>query len=53
MHPRHGVEKTYEATVVGAVTEETARKLADGVDLDGPAPRRPAYACCEPPDGRA
>ena len=35
MHPRHGVEKTYEATVVGAVTEETARKLADGVDLDG------------------
>lgn len=35
MHPRHGVEKTYEATVVGAVSEETARKLADGVDLDG------------------
>jgi 23S rRNA pseudouridine2605 synthase len=35
MHPRHGVEKTYEATVVGAVTEETARKLAAGVDLDG------------------
>jgi 23S rRNA pseudouridine2605 synthase len=35
MHPRHGVEKTYEATVVGAVTEETARKLAGGIDLDG------------------
>ena len=35
MHPRHGVEKTYEATVVGAVTEETARKLAGGVELDG------------------
>jgi 23S rRNA pseudouridine2605 synthase len=35
MHPRHGVEKTYEATVVGAVTEATARKLAGGVDLDG------------------
>ena len=35
MHPRHGVEKTYEATVVGAVTEATARTLADGVDLDG------------------
>jgi 23S rRNA pseudouridine2605 synthase len=35
MHPRHGVEKTYEATVVGAVTDETARKLADGVELDG------------------
>jgi len=35
MHPRHGVEKTYEATVVGAVSEETARRLAEGVDLDG------------------
>jgi 23S rRNA pseudouridine2605 synthase len=35
MHPRHGVEKTYEATVVGAVTEETARRLAEGIDLDG------------------
>jgi 23S rRNA pseudouridine2605 synthase len=35
MHPRHGVEKTYEATVVGAVSEETARKLAGGVELDG------------------
>jgi 23S rRNA pseudouridine2605 synthase len=35
MHPRHGVEKTYEATVVGAVTEATARKLAGGIDLDG------------------
>jgi pseudouridine synthase len=35
MHPRHGVEKTYEATVVGAVAEETARKLAAGVELDG------------------
>jgi len=35
MHPRHGVEKTYEATVVGSVTAETAAKLAAGVDLDG------------------
>jgi 23S rRNA pseudouridine2605 synthase len=35
MHPRHGVEKTYEATVVGAVTAETAAKLAAGVELDG------------------
>jgi 23S rRNA pseudouridine2605 synthase len=35
MHPRHGVEKTYEATVVGAVSEETARRLAGGVELDG------------------
>jgi 23S rRNA pseudouridine2605 synthase len=35
MHPRHGVEKTYEATVVGAVSDETAGKLADGIELDG------------------
>jgi 23S rRNA pseudouridine2605 synthase len=35
MHPRHGVEKTYEATVVGAVSEETARRLAAGIELDG------------------
>ena len=35
MHPRHGVEKTYEATVVGAVSAETAARLAAGVELDG------------------
>jgi 23S rRNA pseudouridine2605 synthase len=35
MHPRHGVEKTYEATVVGAVTAETATRLAEGIELDG------------------
>jgi 23S rRNA pseudouridine2605 synthase len=35
MHPRHGVEKTYEATVVGAVSEQTARRLAEGIELDG------------------
>jgi 23S rRNA pseudouridine2605 synthase len=35
MHPRHGVEKTYEATVRGAVDEATARRLAAGVELDG------------------
>jgi 23S rRNA pseudouridine2605 synthase len=41
MHPRHGVEKTYEATVVGAVTAETVARLAAGVELDG---RRTAAA---------
>jgi 23S rRNA pseudouridine2605 synthase len=35
MHPRHGVEKTYEATVVGAVSDDTATRLADGIELDG------------------
>jgi 23S rRNA pseudouridine2605 synthase len=31
MHPRHGVEKTYEATVRGAVTGATAGRLAAGI----------------------
>ena len=35
MHPRHGVEKTYEATVRGAVTVVTSQKLASGIELDG------------------
>jgi 23S rRNA pseudouridine2605 synthase len=35
MHPRHGVEKTYEATVVGLVSDETAGALAGGIELDG------------------
>jgi 23S rRNA pseudouridine2605 synthase len=35
MHPRHGVEKTYEATVRGAVSAGTARVLAAGIELDG------------------
>jgi 23S rRNA pseudouridine2605 synthase len=35
MHPRHGVEKTYEATVRGAVTVATSQRLASGIELDG------------------
>jgi 23S rRNA pseudouridine2605 synthase len=35
MHPRHGVEKTYEATVRGAMSAETAGRLAAGIELDG------------------
>jgi 23S rRNA pseudouridine2605 synthase len=35
MHPRHGVEKTYAATVRGAVTPEEVRALAEGIELDG------------------
>lgn len=37
-HPRHGVEKTYVATVQGDLTREAERALRTGVDLDdGPA----------------
>jgi 23S rRNA pseudouridine2605 synthase len=35
MHPRHGVEKTYEATVRGTVTDATAAQLAAGIELEG------------------
>lgn len=37
-HPRHGVEKTYVATVQGDLTREAERTLRTGVELDdGPA----------------
>lgn len=37
-HPRHGVEKTYVATVRGDLSKEAERTLRSGVELDdGPA----------------
>lgn len=33
-HPRYGVEKVYEADVEGEPTDETLRRLSDGVELD-------------------
>lgn len=37
MHPSHGVEKTYVATVPGTVPREIGRRLREGVELeDGP-----------------
>ena len=50
MHPRHGVEKTYEATVRGAVTAAT-RGAAGGGHRAGRASarRRRACASCTPP----
>lgn len=37
-HPSHEVDKTYVATVQGAVTRDSVRRLRDGVQLDdGPA----------------
>ena len=54
MHPRHGVEKTYEATVVGAVDGrdggEAGRRASSWT---GGARRRRACACCAPRAGRA
>lgn len=36
-HPSYGVKKTYEATVEGEVSPETAMKLSKGIELeDGP-----------------
>ena len=54
MHPRHGVEKTYEATVRGAVTVATAQRLASGIELDGKrtAPAQGARHACDRPAER-
>jgi pseudouridine synthase len=35
MHPRHGVERVYEAMVVGAPEEQALEKLRHGVFVDG------------------
>jgi len=35
LHPRHGVEKTYRATIVGRLSAEEVKRLNDGVLLDG------------------
>ena len=32
-HPKHEIEKTYNATVVGIVTKNDVKKLEDGVDI--------------------
>ncbi|HEY1306591.1 MAG TPA: pseudouridine synthase [Vicinamibacterales bacterium] len=34
-HPRHGVERTYEARVAGMPDEEALRRLRAGIPLDG------------------
>jgi 23S rRNA pseudouridine2605 synthase len=34
-HPRHGVPKTYRATVRGSIPDAALRRLREGVDLDG------------------
>ena len=35
MHPRHGVERTYEARVTGVPGQEALRRLRTGISLDG------------------
>ena len=34
-HPRHGVERSYEAHVVGMPDDEALRQLREGISLDG------------------
>lgn len=39
-HPRHGVERTYEARVAGVPDEEAIERLRDGIPLDGKRTQR-------------
>jgi 23S rRNA pseudouridine2605 synthase len=34
-HPRFKIEKTYRVTVEGALTDETASRISNGIELDG------------------
>lgn len=34
LHPRHGIEKTYRATIGGRLAPEDVRRIGDGLDLD-------------------
>lgn len=34
-HPKHNVEKTYEAVIKGALTEQAVNRLSEGVMIDG------------------
>jgi 23S rRNA pseudouridine2605 synthase len=43
-HPRHQVERTYEAFVTGMPDDEALDRLRRGIPLDGRAPCRPT--CC-------
>jgi 23S rRNA pseudouridine2605 synthase len=44
-HPRHGVERTYEARVAGMPDEHAIDRLRHGIPLDGGVPRR-RRSCC-------
>jgi 23S rRNA pseudouridine2605 synthase len=37
MHPRYGLEREYNARVLGAITQQEREKLLQGIDLDGVA----------------
>ena len=53
-HPSFGVEKTYIATVRGAVTPAVLRRLRDGVELDdGPISADRARLLGDPSNGRS
>lgn len=53
-HPSFGVEKTYIATVTGAVAPATLKRLRDGIELDdGPIAADRARLLGEPSQGRS
>jgi 23S rRNA pseudouridine2605 synthase len=51
-HPRYKVEKTYHVTIEGAIAEETVRRIAAGIDLDGYTTRPCEITILEREDGR-
>lgn len=34
-HPKHNIEKTYEAVIKGVITEKAVTSLSEGVEIDG------------------
>ena len=43
-HPKHEIEKTYNVTLLGEVTEEDIQRLKDGVEIDDGYITKPAKA---------
>ena len=43
-HPKHEIEKTYNVTLVGIVTDEDIKALREGVEIDDGYTTKPARA---------
>ena len=52
-HPRHGVERTYEARVAGMPDEDALERLRKGIPLDGRRTLAGGRRCCISQAGRS